>query len=102
MALHLPEEHCGQEKPKPFKCSDCGKCFTTKATLKHHQQHFHLSQQGSGVKRALEEEKEKEVKQARRHLLKKTDEKVTPEPDKEESMLEGNKVNAYFYPKTKS
>ena len=102
MALHLPEEHCGPEKPKPFKCSDCGKFFTRKATLEHHQQHFHLSQQGSGVKRALEEEKEEEVKQARRHLTKKTDEKVTPEPDKQESLLEGNKANAYFYPKTKS
>ena len=70
--------------------------------MENHQQHFHLSQQGSGVKRAVEEEKEKEVKQARRDLTKKIDEKVTPEPDKEESMLEGNKVNAYFYRKTKS
>ena len=42
------------------------------------------------------------MKQARRDLTKKIDEKVTPEPDKEESMLEGNKVNAYFYRKTKS
>ena len=55
MALHLHEEHCGNEKPKPFKCSDCGKCFTRRATLEHHQQHFHLWQQGSGLKRAVEE-----------------------------------------------
>ena len=48
-----------------FKCSDCGKCFTRRATLEHHQQHFPLSQQGVGLKRAVEEEKEKEVKQAR-------------------------------------
>ena len=102
MALHLHEEHCGNEKPKPFKCSDCGKCFIRTATLEHHQQHFHLWQQGSGVKRAVEEEKEKEVKQARRDLPKIIDEKVSPEPDNEESMLEGNKVNAYFYRKTKS
>ena len=26
-----------------FKCSDCGKCFTRRATLEHHQQHFPLS-----------------------------------------------------------
>ena len=85
-----------------FKCSDCGKCFTRRATLEHHQQHFPLSQQGVGLKRAVEEEKEKEVKQARWDLPKKIDEKVTAEPDEEESMLEGNKVNAYFYRKTKS
>ena len=42
------------------------------------------------------------MKQARRDLPKKIDEKVTPKPDKEESMLEGNKVNAYFYCKTKT
>ena len=42
MALHLHEEHCGNKKPKPFKCSDSGKCFTRRATLEHHQQHFHL------------------------------------------------------------
>ena len=41
------------------------------------------------------------MKQVRRDLPKIIDEKVTPEPDKEESMLEGNKVNAYFYHKTK-
>ena len=51
IALHLHEEHCGKEKLKPFKCSDCGKCFARKTTLEHHQQHFHLSQQGSGVKK---------------------------------------------------
>ena len=42
------------------------------------------------------------MKQARWDLPKKIDEKVTTEPDEEESMLEGNKVNAYFYRKTKS
>ena len=73
MALHLYEEHCGKEKPKPFKCSDYGKCFTRTATLEHYQQHFHLSQQGSGLKRAVEEEKKKEVKQAKRDLPKKID-----------------------------
>ena len=41
------------------------------------------------------------MKQARRDLPKIIDEKVTPEPDNEESMLKGNKVNAYFYRKTK-
>ena len=101
MALHLHDEPYGKEKPKPFKCSDCRKCFARKATLEHHQQHFHLSQQGSGVKRTLEEET-REVKRARHDLPKKIDEKVTPEPDREDSMLEGNKVNASFYPKTKS
>ena len=42
------------------------------------------------------------MKQARWDLPKKIDEKVTTEPDEDESMLEGNKVNAYFYRKTKS
>ena len=41
------------------------------------------------------------MKQARRDLPKIIDEKVTPEPDKEESMLKGNKVNAYLYRKKK-
>ena len=41
------------------------------------------------------------MKQARRDLPKIIDEKVTPEPDKEESMLKGNKVNAYLYRKRK-
>ena len=41
------------------------------------------------------------MKQARRDLPKIIDEKVTPEPDKEESMLKGNKVNAYLYCKKK-
>ena len=101
VALHLHDEPYGKEKPKPFKCSDCRKCFARKATLEHHQQHFHLSQQGSGVKRTLEKET-REVKRARHDLPKKIDEKVIPEPDREDSMLEGNKVNAYFYLKTKS
>ena len=42
------------------------------------------------------------MKQARWDLPKKIDENVTAEPDEEESILEGNKVNAYFYRKTKS
>ena len=41
------------------------------------------------------------MKQARWDLPKIIDEKVTPEPDKEESMLKGNKVNAYLYRKKK-
>ena len=42
------------------------------------------------------------MKRARQDLPKKIAEKVTPERDREDPMLEGNKVNAYFYPKTKS
>ena len=65
MALHLRQEHCGKPKAKPFQCSftGCGKCFSRKSTLEHHQQYAHLSQLGGGMKRKLEEEEsEKEAK----------------------------------------
>ena len=69
--------------------------------MEHHQQHFHLSQLGSGVKRTLNQET-REVKRTRQDFAKKIDEKGIPEPDREDSMLEGNRVNAYFYLKTKA
>lgn len=64
MVLHLHQEHCAKPKAKPFQCSftGCGKCFSRKSTLEHHQQHAHLSQLGGGMKRKLEEESEKEAK----------------------------------------
>ena len=103
LALHLHEERCGKEKAKPFKCTfaGCGKSFHRKSTLEHHQQHFHLSQLGSGVKRTLDQET-REVKRARQDFPKKIDEKGIREPDREDSMLEGNRVNAYCYSKTKA
>lgn len=98
MALHLHEEHCGKEKPKPFKCTfaDCGKCFSRKSTLEHHQQHYHLSQLGGGVKRISEEDSEKEAKKTT--LPAKVD--GVPEADKEVSAMKGAKVDTFFYPKT--
>ena len=100
MALHLHQEHCGKEKAKPFQCTfaDCGKCFSRKSTLEHHQQHAHLSQLGGGMKRKFEEESEKEVKKTK--LPEKVDE-VSP-ADKEVSAMKGAKVDAFFYPKTES
>ena len=100
MALYLHEEHCGKEKAKPFQCTfaNCGKRFSRKATLEHHQQHAHLSQLGGNIKRQLEEENEKEVKKIK--LPEKVD-GVSP-ADKEVSAMKGVKVDAFFYPKTET
>ena len=100
MALHFHEETCGKPKPKPFQCSfvGCGKQFCRKSTLEHHQQHVHLSQLGGGVKRKLEEDREKEAKKI------KLPEKVEGilKADKEVSTMKGIKVDAFFYPKTET
>ena len=98
MAFHLHQEHCGIEKAKPFKCTfaNCGKCFSRKSTLEHHQQHAHLSQLGGNIKRKSEEENEKEVKKIK--LPEKVD-GVSP-ADKEVSSMKGAKVDAFFHPKT--
>lgn len=98
MALHLHEEHRGKEKPKPFKCTfaDCGKCFSRKSILEHHQQHYHLSQLGDGVKRISEEDSDKEDKKTT--FPGKVD--GVPEADKEVSAMKGAKVDTFFYPKT--
>ena len=101
MALHLHQEHCGKPKPKPFQCTftDCGKCFSRKSTLEHHQQHTHLSQLGGGMKRKLEdEESEKEAKKMK--LPDKVDGVLVA--DKEVSAMKGAKVDAFFEPKTKT
>ena len=89
LALHLHEERCGKEKAKPFKYTfaGCGKCFSRKSTLEHHQQHFHLSQQGSDVKRTLDQETG-EVKRVRPDLPKKIDEKGIPNPSSVKRTLE--------------
>ena len=99
MALHLHEEHCGKEKAKPFKCTfaDCGKWFSRKSTLNHHQQHTHLSQLGGGKKRKIEEE-ESETNFKKIKLPEKVD--GVPPTDKEVSSMKGAKVDAFFYPKT--
>ena len=94
LALHLHEERCGKEKPKPFKCifAGCGKCFIRKSTLEHHQQHYHLSQLGGDIKRKLEEEDQTPT------LPKKM--KDIPKPDRETSAKKGDNVDSFFYPKT--
>lgn len=98
MAFHLHQEHCGIEKAKPFKCTfaNCGKSFSRKSTLVHHQQHAHLSQLGGNIKRKSEDENEKEVKKIK--LPEKVD-GVSP-ADKEVSSMKGAKVDAFFHPKT--
>ena len=37
MAFNVHQKSCGVEKPKPFKCTICGKSFTRKSTLEDHQ-----------------------------------------------------------------
>jgi len=101
MVLALHQEHCGKPKPKPFQCTftGCGKCFSRKSTLEHHQVHVHLSQLGGGMKRKLEEEEhKKEVKKMK--LADKVDTVFTA--DKEVSTMKGAKVDAFFKPKTKN
>lgn len=67
MALHLHEERCGKDRPKPFKCVDCGKCFSRKATLQHHQQHVH--QVGGAINNDQKKKKKKKSK-VQRYLRK--------------------------------
>ena len=94
MAFKQHQKSCGIDKPRPFKCNTCGKCFTRKATLEDHQR---IHQKGGAVKRKAQDPSEgsssKKVK-----LPEKADE-VFP-VDKEVSALKGAKVDAIFYPKT--
>ena len=64
-----------------------GNVFSRKSTLEHHQQHFYLSQQGSDVKRTLDQETG-EVKRVRPDLPKKIDEKGIPNPSSVKRTLE--------------
>ena len=101
MAYNLHQKHCGEERPKLFKCTlpCCGKCFARKATLQHHhQEHTHLSQLGGGgVKRKAEGEEET----TQRNKLPEKVSKVLS-ADKEVSAMKGAKVDAFFNPKTET
>ena len=95
MALKVHKDHCGVDKPKPFKCTTCGKSFTRRATLEDHQK---AHQVGGGVKRKASEQDG--------HLTKKVKlpNKVSgiPPADKQVSTLKGAKVDAFFHPKTET
>ena len=89
MALKVHKDHCGVDKPKPFKCTTCGKSFTRRATLEDHQK---AHQVGGGVKRKASEQDG--------HLTKKVKlpNKVSgiAPADKQVSTLKGAKVDAFF------
>ena len=95
MALKVHKDHCGVEKPKPFKCTTCGKSFTRKSTLEDHQKKAHQVG-GGGLKRkaSVNEQSAKKVKIPNKVV------RVLP-ADKETSALKGTKVDAFFYPQTK-
>ena len=97
MAFNLHQQNCGKDKPKPFKCTICGKSFARKSTLEQHHQE-HLSQLGGGVKRKASE---KDEQQAKREKLPDKVSKVLP-TDKEVSAMKGAKVDAFFKPKTEA
>ena len=92
MAYKQHRKCCGVDKPKPFKCSTCGKCFTRKATLKDHQQQVH--QIGGAAKRKADQQ---ELPFSKKPNL---SEKTDGIADKEVSALKGAKVDVFFYPKT--
>lgn len=88
MALHLHEEHCGKEKPKPFKCTVCEKYVSRQSTLDDHWKNFHSPQVAGSL-----ETKGQKVK---------LPEKINDisEPDKIKTTLKGAKTDVFFYPWT--
>ena len=93
MAFKQHQKSCGVDKPRPFKCDTCGKCFTRKATLEDHQK---IHQKGGAVKRKVQDQSD-ESPSKKVKLPEKADE-VFP-VDKEVSAMKGTKVDAIFYQK---
>ena len=94
MAFKLHKKHCGKDNPKPFKCTNCEKCFTRKSTLEDKK---HAHQLGGGTKRKAEEEGQ----QAKRKKLPNIVNGIPP-ADKETLAMKGTKVDAFFNPKTET
>ena len=90
-SLRLHEKMCGKTKIQPFCCSfpGCGQSFAYKSNFTDHIKYAH--QEGGGARK----------KRQRKPKLFKTVKQVY-KADKEVSALKGLKVEAFFYPKTKT
>lgn len=99
LALHLHQERCGKERPKPFRCTVCDKTKTRQGTLDDHCRNFHSPQAGGSLETKRQKRKAEESAAKKKVKLPDKVDDIS-EPDKIKTTLKGAKTDVFFYPKT--